>query len=170
MPEVNQTQLVLYEMMYILDPALEEDGIERMNNMIRERIVGGGGEIAKDQSWGVRKLAYQIKKRESGYYHVLEFHGPRTLPEHLKSFIRTQAGVLRHLIIKVPKAKILQEQRDAAAAARREKEPAPPPEEHPQEPAPEAPEQVEVEVPAETAIPAELPAEETLHEETASAP
>jgi ribosomal protein S6 len=85
--------------------------------------------IEKDQPWGVRKLAYEIKKRQDGYYHVLEFRSPQTaLPASLGTFIRTQPGVLRHMIIRVPKAKLLQEQRDAAEAARREKQAPPKPE------------------------------------------
>lgn len=113
-------QPILYEMMYILDPELGEDGIERMNGVISERITAGGGTIEKDQAWGIRKLAYEIKKRRDGYYHVLEFRAPGTVPASLAAFFKTQVGILRHLIMKVPKAKILQEQRDVAAAARRE--------------------------------------------------
>ena len=115
----KDTQPILYEMMYILDPELGEDGIERMNSVLRERVIREGGLIEKDQPWGIRRLAYEIKKRQEGYYHLLEFRAPPALPSALAPFIRTQIGILRYLIIKVSKARILQEERDAAAAARR---------------------------------------------------
>lgn len=168
MEKRKESKPILYEMMYILDPELGEDGIERMNGAIRERITGGGGTIDKDQPWGIRKLAYEIKNRQEGYYHVLEFRAPQALPQSLAAFIRTQTGILRHLIIKVPKAKILQEQRDAAAAAKvRER---PKPEEEPREapPAetaePSAVELSTVEVPSteETPAPAPGPSEEII--------
>ena len=119
MPQKKDTKPVLYEMMFILDTQLGEDGIESLIETLRERVKAGGGVIEKDQPWGVRRLAYEIKKRQEGYYHVFEFRSAPDLPEILTRFIRTQIAILRHLIIKVSKARVLQEQRDAAAAARR---------------------------------------------------
>ncbi len=117
MPRKKETKPILYEMMYILDPALGEDGIEKMNATIQERLKSGGAEITKDQPWGVRRLAYEIKKRKEGYYHVLEFTAPTTVPTAFSAWTRTQASLLRYLMIRVPKAKMLQEKRDAEAAA-----------------------------------------------------
>ena len=117
MPKKKDAKPILYEMMYILDPSLGEDGIEKMNETIKERLTGAGATIEKDQPWGVRRLAYELKKRKEGYYHVLEFTAPSTVPPEFNTWSRTQAALLRHLIIKVPKSKILQEKRDAAAAA-----------------------------------------------------
>jgi small subunit ribosomal protein S6 len=114
MARKKEEKPILYEMMYILDPELGEDGIARMNEALRDRITGAEGAIEKETPWGIRRLAYEVKKRQEGYYNVIEFRAPSNLPGVIESFIRTQIGILRYLIIRVPKARLLQEQRDAA--------------------------------------------------------
>jgi|GEM_PF-749494 len=114
MARKREEKPILYEMMYILDPELGEDGIARMNDALRERITSAGGVIEKETPWGIRRLAYVLKKRQEGYYNVIEFHASSNLPGVIGAFIRIQIGILRHLIIRVPKARLLQEQRDAA--------------------------------------------------------
>ncbi|MEW6236118.1 MAG: 30S ribosomal protein S6 [Candidatus Omnitrophota bacterium] len=102
-----------YEILYIIDAALEESEIQRLADEMKSVIQNNGGQITRDANWGIRKLAYEIKKKTDGVYINLEFDAPETTPEEIIQFIHTHAGILRHLIIQIPKAKLIQEKIDA---------------------------------------------------------
>lgn len=104
---------VMYETLYIIDASLPESDVQRTANDIKKIIVDNGGEITKDSNWGRRKLAYEIKKKNEGIYVNLEFNAPADTPDKITQYVKTHQSVLRHLTIKVPKAKLIQEQKDA---------------------------------------------------------
>jgi len=103
----------MYETLYIIDASLPESDVQRTANDIKKIIVDNGGEITKDSNWGRRKLAYEIKKKNEGIYVNLEFNAPANTPDKITQYVKTHQTVLRHLTIKVPKAKLIQEQKDA---------------------------------------------------------
>ena len=62
-----------YEVMFIIDPILEDDKKEATVETVQQ-IINADGEVSKVDVWGLRKLAYPIQKKNEGYYVVVEFN------------------------------------------------------------------------------------------------
>ena len=76
-----------YEVMFILDSALEEDAKNAAVEMVKNIITAEGGEVTKEDIWGTKKLAYPIQKKNEGYYAVVEFQAGTELPEGVRQKI-----------------------------------------------------------------------------------
>lgn len=59
-----------YELLYIIDPAVEDEAKENFNQAVQKIITDANGEVGKVDVWGMRKLAYPIRKQNEGYYVV----------------------------------------------------------------------------------------------------
>ena len=86
-----------YEVMFIIDPVLEDEKKDATVETVQQ-IINADGEVSKVDVWGMRKLAYPIDKKEEGYYVVVEFAGNPTLPKELDRRLRISDNVMRHLI------------------------------------------------------------------------
>ena len=87
-----------YEVMFIIDPALEDAKKDATVETV-QTIIAADGEVTKVDVWGMRKLAYPIEKKEEGYYVVLEFQAAPELPKELNRRLRISDDVMRHLVI-----------------------------------------------------------------------
>ena len=87
-----------YEVMFILDNALEDEKKTELIDMAKE-VIAADGEVTKEDVWGARKLAYPIEKKFDGYYVVLEFNAGPELPKELERKLRITDGVMRQMII-----------------------------------------------------------------------
>jgi small subunit ribosomal protein S6 len=87
-----------YELLFILDPELEEEArtsyIERIKGIIDE-----AGELEAVDEWGSRKLAYEINKKNEGYYVKMNFKSTPEIPKELVRVFRISEAVMRHLIV-----------------------------------------------------------------------
>ncbi len=87
-----------YEVMFILDPALEDDKKDATVETVKT-IIASEGEVGNVDVWGMKKLAYPIQKKAEGYYVVVEFKAPSTLPKELDRRLKISDNVMRHIII-----------------------------------------------------------------------
>ena len=87
-----------YEVMFIINPALEDDKKDALVGRVQE-IIAAEGEVGKVDVWGLKKLAYPIEKKSEGYYVVVEFKAQPTLPKELDRRLRNSEDVMRHIII-----------------------------------------------------------------------
>lgn len=87
-----------YEVMFIIEAALEEDKKAATIEMVKE-IISAGGEVGKVNVWGNRKLAYPINKKNEGYYTVIEFTANADLPKELDRRLKISDAIIRHIII-----------------------------------------------------------------------
>ncbi|MDD5659745.1 MAG: 30S ribosomal protein S6 [Actinomycetota bacterium] len=92
-----------YEIMLIFDASLEEDVIEKELQKITSIIENGKGSITDSQKWGLRKLAYPIKHRENGYYHIINFTSTETVINEIDRINKINDKLLRHLIVREEK-------------------------------------------------------------------
>lgn len=87
-----------YEVMFILDPTLDEEvknsTIENVKNIINE-----DGEAGEADVWGNKKLAYQINKKKEGFYVVVLFKASTELPKELDRRLKISDAVMRHIIV-----------------------------------------------------------------------
>lgn len=87
-----------YEVMFIINPTLDEEKKEATIEMVKE-IITADGEVGKVDVWGMRKLAYPIEKKSEGYYVVVEFNASSELPKELDRRLKISDNVMRHIII-----------------------------------------------------------------------
>ena len=88
-----------YEMMFIINPTLEEEKKNADIEMVKTIVENGGGEVSNVDVWGMRKLAYPIEKKSEGYYVVVDFQAPADLPKEMSRRLRISDDVMRHQII-----------------------------------------------------------------------
>lgn len=87
-----------YEVMFIIDPILEDEKKNAVVERVQE-IINADGEVSSVDTWGMRKLAYPINKKNEGYYVVVEFKASPELPKELDRRLRISDDVMRHIII-----------------------------------------------------------------------
>lgn len=89
-----------YDLMLLLDPAVEDERREKILSDVRA-LVAGSGEVVGEHDWGNRALAYEIRHKGEAEYHLLQFHGPAELLRSLEHTLRITDGVTRFRIIKL---------------------------------------------------------------------
>ncbi|MBI4726856.1 30S ribosomal protein S6 [candidate division TA06 bacterium] len=89
-----------YETVLIIDPAVDEAGVDKQVEKYSALIKSHQGEIALVEKWGRRKMTYPINSRREGFYVCLQFTSPATLPAEINRNIRLDESIIRHLTIK----------------------------------------------------------------------
>ena len=90
----------MYEGMFVLEPTLEGEGLDKATAEINESITTSGGEIIESQVLGKRRLAYEIGgKQEATYYRVAFSIDPVNV-EKVKAANKMKEAVLRNMIVK----------------------------------------------------------------------
>jgi len=93
-----------YEVVFILSPEVSEEDYKRAVKKYTNLIKEAEGSIVNVEYWGVRKLAYPIRKKTKGYYAYIEFRAYAELPTRMeKQFIYDQETVLRFLTVTLDK-------------------------------------------------------------------
>ena len=92
-----------YEIMFILAPDLGEAGTKSELEEVRSLITSNKGKITHEDIWGIRELAYRIKKHDQGFYAVFNFHMETSGVKELDKPLNINQKVLRFLVVKTPK-------------------------------------------------------------------
>ncbi len=87
-----------YELMFIIEAALDDEKKQAAIEMVKE-IISADGEVGKVDVWGNRKLAYPINKKNDGYYVVVTFTAGSELPKELDRRLKISDSIIRHIII-----------------------------------------------------------------------
>ncbi len=88
-----------YELMYIVRPDVDDDGLRAAVDSVKTLIEGQGGEVRKTTMWGKRRLAYEVKHLRDGHYVIVEMRldGARVAP--VERALRIHDSVFRHLLV-----------------------------------------------------------------------
>lgn len=89
-----------YEMVFILNPDLDEEKLSAAVEKVSNLINNNGGEVAKLDNWGKKRLAYEIKDLHEGYYYLVEFKGTPETAKELDRVLKISEEVLRFMIIR----------------------------------------------------------------------
>jgi len=89
-----------YEMMIILDPALEENTIQPSLDQFLTVIRDGGGSVDKVDVWGRRRLAYDIDKKSEGIYAVIDMVAEPDTVRELDRQLGLNEAVLRTKVLR----------------------------------------------------------------------
>ncbi len=89
----------LYEIVYIFDATLDEDSVNKKLEKFHPLVVGKTGEIVAVDHWGIRQMAYPVKKQNTGYYVVSQLRAEvEGLPE-FERILTLDPELLRYLIV-----------------------------------------------------------------------
>ncbi len=92
-----------YETVFILTPVLSDAQMKEAVEKFKTLLTDQGAEIVNEESWGLRKLAYPIDKKSTGFYIFLEFNANASVIDRLEVNFRRDERVIRFLTIKQDK-------------------------------------------------------------------
>jgi len=92
-----------YELMVIFTPVLSDEEFKGEQKRYAALVKDSGGSIVAENAWGLKSLAYPIRKKTTGLYWVLEYAAPSEFNEKLKVQLLRDENVLRHLATKLDK-------------------------------------------------------------------
>jgi len=89
-----------YELTYILNPVLDDEKFSELVSFVNKLIEDNGGDVVEVDEWGVRKLAYDIDKKSTGYYVNMYFNAPADAIEVVERNMRIHDDIMRYLTLK----------------------------------------------------------------------
>ena len=109
-----------YETVFILTPVLSDDQVKEAVKKFEGFLKENGANIVHQEHWGLKKLAYPIQKKTTGFYHLLEFEAPGDLLSTFEVEFKRDERVLRFLTVKMDKDHIAfaEKQRNKKAEAK----------------------------------------------------
>lgn len=93
----------IYETTFIVNAALDDPQIDAVIERVKEAIVKYGGEIRDLVKWGRKRFAYPIKKKNNGFYTVIEFTAPGEAIAKLERHYQLDENIIRYLTIVLDK-------------------------------------------------------------------
>lgn len=90
-----------YETIYILRPDIDADGAERIGSRLAEVVGRESGRLTKVETWGRRRLAYDIAKHRRGVYVYLKYFGGGKVVSEVERNLRLFDGVLKYQTVLV---------------------------------------------------------------------
>lgn len=105
-----------YESVIILTPLLSEESASEVIAKFKNILTEGGAEIVAEDNWGLKKLAYPIQKKTTGFYHLTEFKAPGDLIQKLELEYKRDERVMRFLTIALDKHAIAYNEKKRSGA------------------------------------------------------
>ncbi len=104
--------MTMYETIFILDSLLTPEEIDKTVDRIKEVIESNNGKLLTIDKWGKRRLAYEIQKKQYGFYVAIEFEAEGNLPLVLQNEYNFNDKILRYLTYRYTKNKIKAHQKE----------------------------------------------------------
>jgi small subunit ribosomal protein S6 len=92
-----------YETVFILNPVLSDTQIKETVKKYEQLLVSKGAKMVSKEDWGLKKLAYPIQNKKSGFYHLFEFTAPGEAVDPFEVEIRRDERFLRYLTVSLDK-------------------------------------------------------------------
>jgi len=105
-----------YETVIILTPLLSEEVAKEAIAKFKSILTENGAEIIQEDNWGLKKLAYPIEKKTTGFYHLTEFKAPGELISKLELEYKRDERVMRFLTISLDKHAIAYNEKKRSGA------------------------------------------------------
>ena len=102
-PNLFTSMMNQYETVFILTPVLSDVQMKETVEKFKGLLVNLGAEIVNEENWGLKKMAYAIEKKSTGFYSLLEFKAEPTVVEKLEIGFRRDERVIRFLTVKLDK-------------------------------------------------------------------
>ena len=92
-----------YETVFILNPVLSDVQVKETVKKFEDYLVSKGADVVWMENWGLKKLAYPIQNKKSGFYHLFEFTAPGEVVNPYEQEFRRDERVMRFLTVKLDK-------------------------------------------------------------------
>jgi len=112
-----------YEVVFIVDPAVEEDEVTRLTDTLKQIATDQGGVVTKTESLGRRPLAYEILRKTEGNFVLLEIEGSGKEIAELERRMRVNDRIIRYITVRVDEDRRRAEKFKAKRARKAEKKP-----------------------------------------------
>ena len=99
----NSPKMNHYETVFILTPVLSDQQMKEAVEKFEKVLTDNGATIVNEELWGLRKLAYPIQKKSTGFYSLVEFDGDPTIVKKIETAFRRDERVLRFLVFRLDK-------------------------------------------------------------------
>ena len=111
-----------YETFVIIDPDISREDLDALVDRVNELITQMDGFLVFEDDWGERKLAYEIRKKERGYYVRFDFCGMAPLVSEIERFFRIDDRALKYMTVVLDKDADLEKVKEEKAAAESKRE------------------------------------------------
>ncbi|MDD5780384.1 MAG: 30S ribosomal protein S6 [Bacteroidales bacterium] len=92
-----------YETVFIMTPVLSDQQMKETVEKFKGVLAAQGAEIINEESWGLKKMAYPIQKKSTGFYQLIEFKAEPTVVDKLEIAYRRDERVIRFITVKLEK-------------------------------------------------------------------
>ena len=96
-----------YETVFIITPVLSDEQTKETVSKYKKILTDNGCKIIHVDDWGLKKLAYPIQKKSTGFYHLIQFEGPGTVISELEIAYKRDERLLRFLTVALDKHALL---------------------------------------------------------------
>jgi small subunit ribosomal protein S6 len=103
-----------YETVFIANPVLSGAQMKEAVGKYRDIITSKGGDIVHEEDWGLRKLAYPIQKKSTGFYHLIEFTAEGEMIDKLEIEFRRDERIMRFLTVSLDKYAVIYNEKKRA--------------------------------------------------------
>ena len=92
-----------YEAVFIMNPVLSAEQVAETVQKVKGLIEAKAGKVLNEEDWGLKKMAYPIQHKRSGFYHLLEFQAPGDSIQGLEVELKRDERIMRFLTMKMDK-------------------------------------------------------------------
>ena len=92
-----------YETVFILTPVLSDEQMKEAVKKYEDQLTSRGAEIVHEENWGMRKLAYPIQKKSTGFYQLIEYKAEGNVIADVETELKRDERVMRFLTVKLDK-------------------------------------------------------------------
>ena len=89
-----------YEVLYIIKTEVADEAKEALIERFQSLVTENGGTVEKVDKWGMKKFAYPIDYKTEGYYVLMNFSAPATLPKEMERLMGITDDVVRCMVIR----------------------------------------------------------------------
>ena len=92
-----------YETVFIMTPLISEAQMKETVDKFRTVLKDNGAELVHEENWGLKKLAYPIQKKSTGFYHLFQFTAEGAIVDKLETEYKRDERIIRFLTVSLDK-------------------------------------------------------------------
>ncbi len=92
-----------YETVFIATPVLSDEQMKETVKKLHDFLKKNKANLVHDESWGLKKLAYPIQKKSTGFYHLVEFDADGSIIQEMETILKRDERILRFLTVGIDK-------------------------------------------------------------------
>jgi len=90
-----------YETVFIINPVLSDEQVRETVEKFKGLLEAKDGKVLHEENWGLRKLAYPIQHKRSGFYHLMEFQAPGEIIGDIEVEMKRDERIMRFLTVRM---------------------------------------------------------------------